>query len=65
MAVWEAKTAPRYSSAVVLDGALDHGEGAGAGGALEVFKDEDGDPGSGGRLEHGGVFEGGAGVGGR
>lgn len=50
---------------VVLDGSLNHGEGAGAGGALEVFKGEDGDLCSGGGLEHGGVFEGVASVGGR
>ncbi len=50
---------------VVLDGSLNHGEGAGAGGALEVFKGENSDLGSGGGLEHGGVFEGVACVGGR
>jgi hypothetical protein len=50
---------------VVIDGGLDHGEGACAGGALKVFKGIDGDLGSGGGLEHGGVFEGVARVGGR
>ena len=50
---------------VVLDGGVDDGEGVGAGGALEVFELVDGDLGSGGGLDHGGVFEGGAGVWGR
>ena len=49
---------------VVIDCGLDHGEGARAGGALQVFKGIDGDLGSGGGLEHGGVFEGVSRVGG-
>jgi hypothetical protein len=47
---------------VLVDGRVDDREGVGTGGALEVFELVDGDLGSGGRLDHGGVFEGGAGV---
>lgn len=42
---------------VVVGGVVDEGEGACAGGALEVFELVDGDAGAGGRLDHGGVFE--------
>jgi len=44
---------------VLLERGVDDGEGARAGGALEVFPLDDGDLGAGGGLEHGGVFEGG------
>ena len=47
---------------VLVDCRVDDGEGVGTGGAFEVFELVDGDLGSGGRLDHGGVFEGGAGV---
>jgi hypothetical protein len=61
----EGEVVTNEGNLVVLDGGLDHGEGAGAGGALEVFKREDSDLRSSGGLEHGSVFEGVAGVGGR
>jgi len=43
---------------VVLDRGVDDGEGAGAGGAFEVFELVDGDLGAGWRLDEGGVLEG-------
>ncbi len=48
---------------VVFDGGVDDGEGVGAGGAFEVFELVDGDLGTGGWLDHGGIFEAVAGVG--
>lgn len=48
---------------VVIDGLVDDGIGMGAGRALEVFKLDDGDAGSGRWLEQGSVFELVAGVG--
>ena len=43
---------------VFVDGCVDDGEGAGAGGALEVFELVDRDAGSCGWLDHGGIAEG-------
>lgn len=48
---------------VVLNGCVNDGKGAGAGGALQVFKFVDGDFGSGWGLDHGGIAEGVGGVG--
>lgn len=48
----------------MVGGGVDDGEGASTGGALEVFELVDGDFGSGGGFEHGGVVEHVCGVGG-
>jgi hypothetical protein len=47
---------------VMVDGCVDDGKGTGAGRALEVFELVDGDFGSDGRLDHGGIAEGVRGV---
>lgn len=59
----EGEVVADQGNPVVVDGFMNHGKGAGAGGALEVFELVDGDLRSSGWLEHGGVFEGLAGAG--
>jgi hypothetical protein len=54
----EGKVMAYERDLVLIDGRMDDGEGASAGGALEILKLVDGDPGAGGGAEHRGVFKG-------